>query len=217
MKPRLPRGRSVAGCSSFRSSSPFSRLSRPRRPAWQAFVVVSARSESVSICANLWITGCSIQIQSGVAALRAFPPHSKGDPPGHRPGLQYPIREIRVLRSFGCWAVGLFPAYPLCSSVVKGLFRLFDLPHPAGAATTKNPAGGTRPGAFALGERSGTTAAQHHRQRAQAQQAHRRRLRDRNRGPVRSEAIRPHHRRIITKKFCGVAVPPAKEVSSASR
>jgi len=60
----------------------------------------------------------SIQIQSGVAALRAFPPHSKGDPPGHRPGLQSPIREIRAIRSFGCWAVGLFPAYPLCPSVV---------------------------------------------------------------------------------------------------
>ena len=146
--------KSVAGCSSFRSSSPFSRLSRPRRPAWQAFVVVSARSESVSICANLWITGCSIQIQSGVAALRAFPPHSKGDPPGHRPGLQYPIREIRVLRSFGCWAVGLFPAYPLCSSVAlcgEGAVPAVRSAASSGRSYNKkpgrgDPAGGIRSG-----------------------------------------------------------------------
>ena len=112
---------------------------------------------------------------------------------------------VSAVGLLGCFRLTL--CVPLWPSVVKGLFRLFDLPRPAGAATTKNPAGGTRPGAFALGERSGTTAAQHHRQRAQTQQTHRRRLRDRNRGPVRSEAIRPHHRRIIHKEilWCGGA------------
>ena len=165
----------------------------PSRSPFRVFRVFRPDSPEVGTAVDLFrLTLCAPLWPSVVNGL--FDP---GSPGGFALPSRSPFRVFRVFRPDSPevgMAVELFRltlCAPLWPSVVKGLFRFrskaASLHRRAGAlpfpphSKTKTPAGFPVGVAIALGEELRAAAADRHHQRAQAQQAHRRRLRYRRR------------------------------------